>query len=46
MSDTPGWVHPLSVDPDEREAVTAANFAAIERYRERVAADRQRWDAK
>ena len=31
MTTIPGWVHPLSVDPDDRPAVTASNLAAIVR---------------
>lgn len=32
-----GWRHPLSVGPDEREAVTAENMRAIARHQARVA---------
>ena len=42
MTSIPNWVDPLSVDPDDRPAVTAANLAAIERHKERANADRAR----
>lgn len=29
----PGWTHPLSVDPDDRPAITAANLVAIEAHK-------------
>ena len=31
MTSIPTWVDPLSVDPDDRPAVTASNLAAIAR---------------
>lgn len=31
MTTIPNWVDPLSVDPDDRPAVTASNLAAIAR---------------
>jgi hypothetical protein len=37
-----GWTDPLTVDPDERPAVTAANLAAIARHKERATQDRAR----
>ena len=40
----PGWTDPLSVDPDDRPAVTAANIAAIARFNERAAQDRARFE--
>lgn len=42
MTTIPDWTDPLTVDPDDRPAVTAANFAAIARFKERATADRAR----
>ena len=44
MSTIEGWTDPLSVDPDDRPAITAANFAAIARFNERANADRARFE--